>query len=197
MNGQTVGVEAGRLWSGPRTDLMPASRPAAPLPAAIVVMGVSGAGKTVVGRGLADRLGWAFHDADEFHPAANVAKMRAGQPLTDADRMPWLERLAAMLAAAVAGGPPAVLACSALARRHREALGLHAARIRLVHLTGPPAVIRQRIEQRAGHFMPATLLDSQLAALEPPQAAESPILIDVSAEPEEIVGRIMAALGLP
>jgi len=176
---------------------MPASPTPAPLPAAIVVMGVSGAGKTVVGRGLADRLAWAFHDADEFHPPANVAKMRAGQPLTDADREPWLERLAAVLAAAVAGGPPLVLACSALARRHRDALGLPAARIRLVHLTGPPAVIRQRIEQRAGHFMPATLLDSQLAALEPPPAAETPIVVDVSAEPEEIVGRITAALGLP
>ena len=93
----------------------------AQLPAAIVVMGVSGAGKTVVGRALAATLGWTFHDADEFHPPANVAKMRAGTPLTDADRQPWLERLAAVLAAAQAGGPSMVLACSALARRHREA----------------------------------------------------------------------------
>jgi len=176
---------------------MPVSAPAAQLPAAIVVMGVSGAGKTVVGCGLADRLGWAFRDADEFHAPANVAKMRAGQPLSDADREPWLARLAALLAAAVAGSPPVVLACSALARRHREALGLPHARIRLVHLTGSPEVIRERIEQRAGHFMPATLLDSQLAALDPPQAAEAPIVIDVSAEPEELVRRITAALGLP
>jgi len=173
--------------------------PATPakLPAAIVVMGVSGVGKTVVGRGLADQLGWAFHDADEFHPAANVAKMRSGVPLTDVDRQPWLDRLAALLADATDGGPPLVLACSALASRHRAALGLPRARIRLVHLTGPADVIRKRIEQRAGHFMPATLLDSQLAALEPPQAAETPIVVDVSAEPEEIVRRITAALGLP
>jgi gluconokinase len=176
---------------------MPISALADQLPAAIVVMGVSGAGKTVVGRRLADRLGWEFHDADGFHPAANVAKMRAGTPLTDADRQPWLERLAAFLSAAVAGSPPVVLACSALARRHREALGLPNARIRLVHLSGTPEVIRSRLVQRAGHFMPATLLDSQLAALEPPQAAETPIVIDVSGEPEEIVGRIAAALGLP
>jgi len=176
---------------------MPASRSAAQLPAAIVVMGVSGVGKTVVGHGLADELGWAFRDADEFHPPANVAKMRAGQPLSDADREPWLGRLAMVLAAAAAGGPPLVLACSALARRHRAALGLPQDRIRLVHLTGSPPLIRERIEQRAGHFMPATLLDSQLLALEPPQAAETPIVVDVSAEPEEIVRRIMAALGLP
>jgi len=176
---------------------MPTSAIVAKLPAAIVVMGVSGVGKTVVGKILADQLGWDFHDADDFHSAANVAKMRSAKPLSDADRQPWLERLAALLAGATAGGPPLVLACSALARRHREALGLPHGRIRLVFLTAAAEVIRKRIEQRAGHYMPATLLDSQLSALEPPQAAETPIVIDVSAEPEEIVQRIRAALGLP
>jgi gluconokinase len=169
----------------------------APIPAAIVVMGVSGAGKTVVGRRLAEDLGWRFHDADAFHPPANVAKMQAGTPLDDDDRRPWLEALAALLAAAVAAGPPVVLACSALARRHRRMLGLPHASIGLVHLAGPAEVIRQRIEQRAGHFMPATLLDSQLAVLEPPEPGETAIEVDVSPEPGAIARRIRAALGLP
>lgn len=169
----------------------------APPAAAIVLMGVSGSGKTVIGRLLAERLGWAFRDADEFHPEANVAKMRAGNPLDDADRGPWLDALAAVLRAAVAGGPPLVLACSALKRAHRVRLGLPAAGVRLVHLAGSPEVIRKRIEQRAGHFMPASLLDSQLAALEPPGADEHAIVVDVSPAQEAIVQRIMAALGLP
>jgi gluconokinase len=165
-------------------------------PDSIVIMGVSGSGKTVVGRLLAARLGWAFHDADDFHPAENVRKMEAGMPLDDSDREPWLTRLAAVLDTA-SGGPPLVLACSALKRRYRQRLGLpHPAR-RLVSLTGPADLLRKRIEQRAGHFMPATLLDSQLATLEPPAAAELPIVIDISAAPEALVERIMAALGLP
>lgn len=166
-------------------------------PAAIVLMGVSGSGKTEIGRRLAQRLGWAFRDADEFHPTANVAKMRAGIPLDDRDREPWLASLAAVLREAVAGRPQLVLACSALKRAHRGRLGLPAAGVRLVHLHGEPDVIRKRIEQRAGHFMPASLLDSQLQALEPPGADEDAIVVDVSSEPDGIVRQIMAALGLP
>jgi gluconokinase len=172
--------------------MRPANRP----PDAIIIMGVSGSGKTVVGRLLAARLGWAFHDADDFHPAENVRKMEAGQPLTDTDREPWLGRLAALLDTA-SRDTPLVLACSALKRSYRQRLGLpHPAR-RLVSLTGPADLLRKRIEQRAGHFMPAALLDSQLATLEPPAAAELPIVIDVSAAPEALAERITAALGLP
>lgn len=165
--------------------------------AAIVVMGVSGSGKSHVGRLLAERLGWAFADADDFHPAANVAKMRSGVPLDDADREPWLAALADLLQASLAHRRPFVLACSALKRAHRTRLGLPRADIRLVHLTAPPDVLRKRIEQRAGHFMPATLLDSQLATLEPPYEDERPLVIDVSESAENVVGRLTAALGLP
>jgi carbohydrate kinase (thermoresistant glucokinase family) len=110
--------------------------PAASSPAAIVIMGVSGSGKTEIGSRLAERLGWAFRDADEFHPAENIAKMRAGVPLVDADREPWLAALAAVLERAVTEGPPLVLACSALKRGHRTRLGLPRTSIRLVHLDG-------------------------------------------------------------
>jgi len=171
--------------------------PAASSPAAIVIMGVSGSGKTEIGSRLAERLAWAFRDADEFHPAENIAKMRAGVPLVDADREPWLAALAAVLDRAVTEGPPLVLACSALKRGHRTRLGLPRSPTRLVHLDGPPEVIRKRIEQRAGHFMPATLLDSQLAALERPGPDENAIVVDVSSEPDAIVQAIAAALRLP
>jgi gluconokinase len=166
-------------------------------PAAIVVMGVSGSGKTEIGRLLAERLGWCFRDADEFHPPENVAKMRAGIPLDDADREPWLATLAAVLEEAITAGTPLVLACSALKRGHRTRLGLPRGHVRLVHLDGSPDVIKKRIEQRAGHFMPATLLDSQLAALERPGPDENAIVVDVSPEPDAIVRRLTAALGLP
>ena len=151
----------------------------------------------IVIRRLAERLGWAFKDADEFHPAENIAKMRAGVPLVDADREPWLAALAAVLDRAVTAGPRLVLACSALKRGHRTRLGLPRTPIRLVHLDGAPEMIRKRIEQRAGHFMPATLLDSQLAALERPGPGENAIVVDVSPEPDAIVQAIEAAMGLP
>jgi gluconokinase len=166
-------------------------------PAAIVVMGVSGSGKTEIGRRLAGRLGWVFRDADDYHPAENVAKMRAGTALDDADREPWLATLAAVLAGAVISGRPLVLACSALKRCHRERLGLPHDGIGLVHLDGAPELIRKRIEQRAGHFMPAALLDSQLSALERPGPDENAIVVDVSSEPDAVVRAITAALGLP
>ena len=168
-----------------------------PGPAAIVVMGVSGSGKTLVGRRLAERLGWRFLGADDLHPPGHVAKMRSGRPLDDADRGPWLDLVAAAIDAAVSRGEPVVVACSALRRAHRQRLGLPRASVRLVHLTAPADVIRKRIEQRVGHFMPATLLDSQLATLEPPGPAESPIVVDVSAEPQEVLRLVEAALGLP
>ena len=163
-------------------------------PRALVVMGVCGAGKTEIGRRLADALHWTFLDADDFHPPANVEKMRAGTPLVDSDRWPWLDSLAAVLRDAVAGRGSTVLACSALARRYRDRLGLPHPLVRLVHLDDAGGVIRRRMARRADHFMPATLLDSQLALLEKPTADERPIVVDVAAEPEEIVGAILAML---
>lgn len=164
-------------------------------PLAVVVMGVCGAGKTEIGRRLAESLHWTFLDADDFHPPANVEKMRSGTPLVDADRWPWLDTLAAVLLDAVDGRGNTVLACSALARRYRDRLGLPHPRIRLVHLDDGGDVIRRRMGSRAGHFMPASLLESQLALLERPAADEHAIVVDVADEPETIVREILAQLG--
>lgn len=161
-------------------------------PRAVVVMGVCGAGKTEIGRRLAETLAWRFLDADDFHPPANVEKMRSGTPLADGDRGPWLDALAAVLRDAVAGRGDVVLACSALARRHRDRLGLPHPRIRLVHLDDPGGVIPRRMAQRVGHFMPPTLLASQLAVIERPTADERAIVVDVAGEPEAIVRSIRA-----
>ena len=162
-------------------------------PCAAVVMGVCGAGKTEIGRRLAAALGWEFRDADEFHPPENVAKMRSGTPLVDDDRWPWLDALAGLLSQAVTGRQGTVLACSALARRYRDRLGLPHPAIRLVHLDDATGAIRKRVEQRAGHFMPATLLDSQLTLLERPGPDERPIVVDVAGTPDAIVRAVLAA----
>lgn len=160
----------------------------------VVVMGVSGIGKTVVGRALAERLGWTFQDADGFHPPANVARMSRGIPLTDAERWPWLDALADLITMTLAGDGGLVLACSALARRYRDRMGVERDGVRLVSLDGPPELIRARIEARRDHFMPASLLDSQLAALERPTPDERPIVVGIDATPEEIASRVVAAL---
>lgn len=162
------------------------------LPRFLVVMGVSGSGKTTVGRLLAERLGGRFFDADDFHPAANRRKMAAGEPLTDADRRPWLEELARLRDRVLARGERAVLACSALKRSYRETLRRGALReVAFVHLTGPRQVLAERLDGRTGHFMPADLLDSQLAILETPEEA---LTIDVTDPPPVLVERIVAAL---
>ena len=164
---------------------------------AVVVMGVSGSGKTAVGEALAALLGWRFLDADGFHPPANVALMSRGIPLSDVERAPWLDRLGGVLAAALgAEGPGTVLACSALARRYRERMGVGREGVRLVFLDGPEALIRARLDARRDHFMPASLLDSQLAALEPPGADERPVVAAIEREPAAIAAGIAAALGL-
>lgn len=157
-------------------------------------MGVCGCGKTEIGRRLAAALGWTFHDGDDFHPPANVEKMRSGRPLDDDDRWPWLDAVAGLLRGSVAAGTGVVVGCSALARRYRQRLGLPDPAIRLVHLDGSPATIRQRLEQRAGHFMPTTLLDSQFATLERPTADEGAVVVDIAAEPDAIVRRIATAV---
>lgn len=156
----------------------------------IVVMGVTGSGKTVVGRRLADRLGLPFHDADDFHPAENVARMSAGQPLTDEERYPWLENLASHLVDWDAGGG-AVLACSALKQSYRNILRQGSPDLQFVYLKAAPALVRERIERRTDHYMPAELVDSQFEILEEPEEA---IEVDAALELEQVVDHIMTRL---
>ena len=146
----------------------------------VVVMGVSGCGKSTVGRALALELHATFIDADDFHPPENVARMRQGIALTDAERAPWLEALAVRLAQSCASGEAVVLACSALKRAYRDALRAGAPGLALVHLTGNEALLAQRIGARHGHYMPPTLLASQLATLEAPDADEHAFTLDVA-----------------
>ncbi|MGH8688564.1 MAG: gluconokinase [Burkholderiales bacterium] len=155
----------------------------------VVVMGVSGSGKSTIGALLAARLGWEFLDADEFHPPENVAKMAAGMPLADADRWPWLERLNAELRRRAS----AVLACSALKEAYRRVLA-RGIDCRFVHLCGSIELIRERMRERRHRYMPASLLESQFAALEPPAGA---IEVDIARPAEACVDDILAALNRP
>ncbi|MCX5151846.1 gluconokinase [Streptomyces sp. NBC_00320] len=159
----------------------------------LVVMGVAGTGKTTVGRLLADALGLPYAEGDAFHPAANVAKMSAGIPLDDADRWPWLDAIGEWIRARPAGRG-AVLASSALKRAYRDRLRSAAPDAVFVHLTGERPLIERRMAARTGHFMPAALLDSQFATLEPLQQDELGVVVDVSGSPEEITERALAAL---
>ena len=156
----------------------------------IVIMGVAGSGKTTVGRALAAALGWSFRDADDFHPAANVAKMSAGQPLTDADRAPWLAAIRTYIDDTLTRSGDAVVTCSALKERYRVALVADPARVKLVHLTGDPALLAARIAGRRDHFMQPAMLASQLAALEPPHDA---LAVDVAGSHDTIVAHIRRA----
>jgi gluconokinase len=153
-------------------------------PGAVVVMGVSGSGKSTVGAALAQRLRAPFADADDFHPEANVAKMTAGQALDDDDRRPWLEAIGVWLAAHQSGG---VMTCSALKRAYRDQLRAHAPDTTFVHLHGERQVITRRQATRPGHFMPASLLDSQFATLEPLEDDEVGFVVDVDQAVDDIV----------
>ncbi|MCW5621699.1 MAG: gluconokinase [Burkholderiales bacterium] len=159
----------------------------------VVLMGVAGSGKTTVGEALAARLGWSYFDADDFHPPANVEKMRAGIPLGDADRWPWLDRLNALLHEQARAGRDAVLACSALRQVYRERIERGGVDVRWVHLEGSATLIEQRMQARQGHYMPASLLRSQFAILEKPPAA---LNMDIDRPPQAIVSDIIAGLGL-
>ena len=163
-------------------------------PTVLVVMGVSGSGKTTVAALLAGRLGWSFEDGDDLHPPANVAKMHAGQPLTDEDRWPWLHAVAAWIDAARAGRDGGVIACSALRRAYRDMVVGGRSDVRLIYLRGDPALIARRQAARHGHFMPSSLIGSQFAALEEPGPDERPIVAPVEGRPDEVVDGILAQL---
>ena len=158
----------------------------------IILMGVSGAGKTTVGQLLASQLNYEFADADDYHSATNIEKMRNGIPLTDADRAPWLETLRALITTWIATGQNAVLACSALKREYREELQI-APEVQFVYLKGTPQLLHQRLHARQGHYMTEQMLDSQLATLEEPEHA---LAIDVDRTPAGIAKEIQARLAL-
>ena len=173
----------------PSTDDWPSA-----VPAVVIVMGVSGSGKSTVGALLALRLRWEFEDGDWFHPASNVEKMHAGIPLTDEDRWPWLRSIAAWIDTMRRSGEHGVVTCSALKRRYRDVLIGARADVRLVYLKGEEALIARRIATRHEHFMPRRLLHSQFEALEEPGQDEEPIIVSIEPTPREVVARVLSAL---
>ena len=162
----------------------------------IVVMGVSGAGKSTTGEALARRLGWAFIEGDAFHPAANVEKMHNGIPLTDADRDPWLHALAAELARFQAQGESSVMGCSSLKRAYRDILRTGAPRVRFVHVHGTRGLLTERLANRSGHFFAPSLLDSQLDTLELLGPDEDGVVVDMALSVEDQVDLAIRLLGL-
>ncbi|KQX77452.1 gluconokinase [Streptomyces sp. Root1310] len=161
-------------------------------PHVVVVMGVAGTGKTTIGPLLAARLGVPYAEGDDFHPQANIDKMSAGTPLDDDDRRPWLDAIGGW--ADARAGLGGVVSCSALKRSYRDRLRATAPGVVFVHLAGDRALIEDRMAHRQGHFMPTALLDSQFATLQPLQADEAGVVVDVSGSPESITGRAVAAL---
>ncbi len=166
------------------------------VPSVIIVMGVSGSGKTTVASGLAQRLQWRFVEGDSFHPAANVARMRDGIALTDDDRWPWLDAIALWIDSARASGERCIVTCSALKRAYRERLVAGHDDARFVYLKGEPRLVTQRMAVRTGHYMPLSLLRSQFDTLEEPGPEENPLVVPIEAPPEEIVASIVANLRL-
>ena len=163
-------------------------------PCALIVMGVSGSGKSTVAASLARRLGWTFEDGDRFHPASNVAKMAAGHPLTDEDRWPWLQAIADEIDRVCASGGHVVIACSALKRSYRNLLMHGRSDVRIVFLRGSKNLIAERLARRKHHFMPPGLLDSQFKTLEPPENDEHVITAPIDATVETIVEDIVRQL---
>jgi len=165
-------------------------------PRHVVVMGISGSGKTTIATALAERLGWTFAEADEFHPEANIAKMSAGTPLTDDDRWPWLEAMRNWMSGEARAGRSTVVTCSALKRSYRDLLDGADGDVRFVHLSGDTELIRERMKTRSGHFMPASLLPSQISTLEPLEEGEHGFALENTGTPAEVTARIVDELGL-
>lgn len=165
-------------------------------PDAIVVMGVSGSGKTTVALGIARAMGWRFAEGDEFHPQANVDKMARGEPLTDEDRWPWLRLIGDWVSETVSRGESAVVTCSSLRRAYRDLLREGRPEVRFCHITGDADLIEERMERRTGHYMPPSLLPSQLSTLEPLEADEPGVVVSTEGTPEQVLDRALRALGL-
>jgi carbohydrate kinase (thermoresistant glucokinase family) len=162
----------------------------------LVVMGVSGSGKTTVAEILATRLGWPFQEGDALHPQSNIEKMRSGQPLDDADRSLWIERVAEWVEARLDAGENGIITCSALKRSYRDVIDRRGSGIVFVYLAGSEATIAPRVAARQAHFMPPSLLDSQFADLEEPAADEPHIRVDIGPPPNVIADRVLRELGL-
>lgn len=160
----------------------------------VIVFGVSGAGKTVVGQLLARELGWQFYDADDFHPAANIEKMHAGVSLTDDDRKPWLEKLRGLIEQLLKAKQNSVLACSALKKKYRDLLRV-SDEVQFVYLRGDRTLIADHLRKRRGHFMNPALLDSQFADLEEPERSENALTVELGRAPEKLVDEIRERLG--
>ena len=170
-------------------------RPDADDPDVVVVMGVSGCGKSTVAKGLSEALGWEFAEGDEFHPDTNVAKMRRGTPLTDEDRWPWLESIGRWISGKERAGESAVVTCSALRRAYRDLLREGRPHVRFLHVTAQPDVLFDRLQERPGHYMPASLLTSQLATLEPLADDEPGVTITNGGDAAQVLDRALVALG--
>src|SRR6266566_4266008 len=183
-------------WIKPRCRRIFVADETGKIPCALVVMGVSGSGKSTIADKLAERLGWTFEDGDRFHPASNVAKMSAGHPLTDEDRWPWLQAIADEIDRVCKAGERAVIACSALKRAYRDILVHGRSDVRIIYLRGTQELIAGRLASRKGHFMPPGLLASQFKTLEPPDVDEKPVTVSIDAPVETVVGDIMADLKL-
>jgi gluconokinase len=165
-------------------------------PLVIVLMGVSGSGKSTTGAALSRRLGWPFRDADSFHPQANVEKMRRGTPLTDEDRAPWLAAIAQWIDERCEAGEHGIVSCSALKRAYRNRIIGARRGVQLIYLKGDMHLIAQRLRARKHHFMPASLLESQFAVLEEPHADECALTVSIGMSPRRVVGAIIERLGL-
>ncbi len=165
-------------------------------PQFVVVMGVSGSGKTTLARGLARSLGWEFLEGDELHPEGNVDKMRAGVPLTDEDRWPWLDAIGRWIDERAAAGSSATITCSALRRAYRDRLRRGRPGVRFCHVTADPELIERRVERRAGHYMPSSLVPSQLDTLEPLAEDEPGVIVRADAPPAAVLAEALARLGL-
>jgi gluconokinase len=160
----------------------------------VVMMGVSGSGKTTIARGVARHLGWDVLEGDSYHPPANIAKMSQGIPLDDADRLPWLHAIAEAIDGELAAGRSSIVACSALKRSYRDILIGGRRNVVLVYLQGSTELLAERVRRRTGHFMPPSLLESQFAALEEPGPDENAIVVSVAPPPEQIVDAVLAEM---